>query len=126
MLREAIKTDRRAIEEFTVNEGFVMAGNPEDCAQVLGLDRRYCGAPCRAVRIVGVQNVQDPGGPAAAGQCLEFAKSRRLMSHHQRSVSESSHWSNEWARSSRSREAVSGDGCCSVIFPRLAAQTAML
>ena len=35
MLREAIKGDRKAIEDFMVKEGFVMAGNPDDCAKVL-------------------------------------------------------------------------------------------
>jgi alkanesulfonate monooxygenase SsuD/methylene tetrahydromethanopterin reductase-like flavin-dependent oxidoreductase (luciferase family) len=35
MLREAAKADPAAIEEFMINEGFVMAGNPDDCAKVL-------------------------------------------------------------------------------------------
>jgi hypothetical protein len=35
MLRDAIKADRSAIEEIMVNEGFVMAGDPDDCAKVL-------------------------------------------------------------------------------------------
>ena len=35
MLREAIKGDRKVIQDFMVEEGFVMAGNPEDCAKVL-------------------------------------------------------------------------------------------
>jgi alkanesulfonate monooxygenase SsuD/methylene tetrahydromethanopterin reductase-like flavin-dependent oxidoreductase (luciferase family) len=35
MLREAIKTNPEEIENFMLNEGFVMAGNPDDCATVL-------------------------------------------------------------------------------------------
>jgi alkanesulfonate monooxygenase SsuD/methylene tetrahydromethanopterin reductase-like flavin-dependent oxidoreductase (luciferase family) len=35
MLREAAKADPKAIEQFMVDEGFVMAGNPDDCAKVL-------------------------------------------------------------------------------------------
>jgi alkanesulfonate monooxygenase SsuD/methylene tetrahydromethanopterin reductase-like flavin-dependent oxidoreductase (luciferase family) len=35
LLREAIKWDRKAIGEVMLNEGFVMAGTPEDCAKVL-------------------------------------------------------------------------------------------
>lgn len=35
MLREAIKADPAGVEQFMVNEGFVMAGNPDDCAKAL-------------------------------------------------------------------------------------------
>jgi alkanesulfonate monooxygenase SsuD/methylene tetrahydromethanopterin reductase-like flavin-dependent oxidoreductase (luciferase family) len=35
MMREAIKTDPTAIEDFMLSEGFVMAGTPDDCAPVL-------------------------------------------------------------------------------------------
>lgn len=35
MMREAIKTDPGGVEEFMINQGFVMAGNPDDCASVL-------------------------------------------------------------------------------------------
>ena len=35
MIRAPVQCDPAAVEEFMVNEGFVMAGSPDDCARVL-------------------------------------------------------------------------------------------
>ena len=34
-INEALKTDPKAVEDFMLESGFVMAGNPQDCAKVL-------------------------------------------------------------------------------------------
>jgi len=34
-LQEALKADPKAVQELMVNEGFLMAGTPEDCAKIL-------------------------------------------------------------------------------------------